>query len=59
MPMFRIGHCAVQFVFQLDATWLYLLAGFMLFKSLMREREVVVDGWLAIIRGGGKHILRL
>lgn len=35
------------------------LAGFMLFKSLMREREVVVGGWLVIIGGGGKHILTL
>jgi hypothetical protein len=31
----------------------------MLFKSLMREREVVVEGWLAIIGGGERHILTL
>ena len=35
------------------------IAGFMSFKSLMKEREVVVDVWLAIIKGGGRQILML
>ena len=34
-------------------------AGFMPFKSLMKGREVVVDVWLATIKGEGRLILIL
>lgn len=34
-------------------------AGFISFRSLMKEREVVEGAWQATIKGGGKQIMML
>ena len=60
---FTLAHQLVHLVkFMAAPQFVHLvkfMAGFMFLKSLMKGREVVVGGWQATIRGGGKHILML